>query len=201
VDVAGLAQNLLQAHPEDAVPPLVAMAKSKSAVALAVVPYEEAIAFDVVAENETVKQSIATLAHVVGASFQAARAQARRALCMAQMKSVLQGCMIYANDHKNQWPESLEVLAQSGILGDPQAAAKILADPYEEPGNTPTGVYYLYRPAGDFRHSPQEPGTYIVLSEPYVHDGGACFGFADGHVEWIAEPQAEGRLSTMRQGR
>jgi hypothetical protein len=195
-DAGEIAHSLLRADPEGHSPALVALAKSGNALTLSVVPYERMIAVDLTAGGETVPQAVSALAAFVGESAKQARLKAKRSQSMANIKSLLCAALSYAEQHKHCWPESLEALAESGLLADPQTAARCMSDPYGGGG----GVYYLYRSPGDGR-SIQQPAAEVVMSEPAVHDGGACFGFADGHVEWITQPRADELLAIMRQGR
>lgn len=75
-------------------------------------------------------------------------------------------------------------------LGDPEAARELLEVPY--PATHGPQPRYLYkRPIQT--DGPLQP----VIGEPRVHDGGACFGFTDGHVEWIQSPRAEQLIAAL----
>ena len=120
---------------------------------------------------------------------------ARRATGLGGMYRVLISCHVYAANHDGAWPETLDTLVAEQILtpGD-------LCSPYEfhtdgEGAACPT--YYVYAPALDAKQV-ENPATLIVMGESDIHDGGAAFGFHDGHIEWVESPRAEELLSKLR---
>lgn len=162
-------------------------------IALGVRPTEHGLQAEVSVRPPTGAAASATLV----ASFGQAREQARQMMVMSAMKGVLMGCHIYANENRNVWPASLEVLITSGLLGEPAQARALMAVPRDANDATDGSVYYLYRApaeAGKVR----EPSTFVVLSEPELRDGGAAFGFLDGHVEHVDGPRAKTLLAEMR---
>ena len=128
-------------------------------------------------------------------SMRQARKQAQRQVSMANIKGLMMSCLIYANENKNQWPGSLKVLVDQGAV-----TSDILVSPYDRRRGGGNEPYYLYRPPVDTK-SIKEPSRTVVICEPELHDGGANFGFLDGHVEWVEGTRATELLRIMKSGR
>jgi prepilin-type processing-associated H-X9-DG protein len=189
-------------------PDLRGLAASESAVSLSVVPYERMVAFDLVSTAEADRPVRGILSKMVAESLKQARVQSARIRSIVSVNGLLISCKIYANGHKNRWPESLTQLS-----GDGSITREMLSSPYpdtatsnrdatvrEHNSSAPASdrsPYYLYRHIAD-PASVKEPATQVVISEPEIHDGGAVFGFFDGHVEWVTSPRAEDLLAIMR---
>lgn len=131
------------------------------------------------------------------ASLAQAREQARRARAMAAMRGILMSCVIHAADKKGEWPASLDELVTSGILGEPDQARGLLGNPYADGDSSARRTFYLYRAPAD-PSKVADPAALVVLSEPALRDGGAHFGFFDGHVEYLTGPTAQSLLTQMR---
>ncbi|MGB2987267.1 MAG: DUF3352 domain-containing protein [Phycisphaerae bacterium] len=201
LDLGEMFARAIESGEDPDIPPdVLAIAKAGTAVGLAVVPHERMIALELVSSDESAEAAIALVWHSIDASLEQARYQAARAMSTANVKGLLTSCLIYAADHKKRWPPSLQVLVQSGVLGDPSQAAKLLANPYDVNRKPAQAPYYLYRyieePA-----SVKDPAMEVVISEPEIHHDGAVFGFLDGHAEWIASPRADELMAIMRSGR
>lgn len=126
-----------------------------------------------------------------------ARNQARRAVVMNNMRMIGQGLYIWANDHKNQFPATLEELVAGGIVTVSQ-----FANPYD--GSQPARAEdvsrdgnVIYRPG----LSPSsDPGEIILAEKSIVNGEGASFLFVDGHVEFIPEPEASELIEKIKRG-
>jgi prepilin-type processing-associated H-X9-DG protein len=95
----------------------------------------------------------------------------KRSQTLSNMRQILQSCLLYAQDHQDQWPDSLQDLAQYGL------SKNILVN-WKQPERE-IGYVYL-RPSTPI--SPQQ----VVLYEVYDSWGdGINVGFADGHVQFI----------------
>ena len=173
-------------------PELRALVDSPSAVAVAVTPYEGMIAIDLVSKAAAGTSVTTTLFRIVIESLQRARVLSARARSTASVRNLLVSCQIYANDHKKQWPQSLTQLVEDGSV-----SRETLSNPYSSSRSDAQTPYYLYRPITDVS-AVEAPAAAVVISEPEIHDGGAVFGFLDGHAEWITPPRAMELLITMQ---
>lgn len=88
----------------------------------------------------------------------------------SNMKQILQGFWLYANNHNGQTPPDLNSLIKE--FGIPP---QVLTDPLNP--NQKVGFIYI-RPLGDWQKSPES----VVLYE--ATPNGNNIGYADGHVEW-----------------
>jgi len=143
-------------------------------------------------------QALLTLTKALGASLAQARRQARQVVSMSNMRTVGMAFHQYAGEHKGAFPESLEELLKAA----PDAVSlKTLTSPYN--GKGPKSIddvrhksYVVYRPGLMTSSPPQE----VLMAERDVHDGGACFLFVDGHVEFIPDPKASELLAKIAAG-
>jgi hypothetical protein len=97
--------------------------------------------------------------------------QAVRAHAASNMRQILQGFAMYANNHDGQAPSDLNVL-----IKDQNMSPEALVDPL----NPEQKVGFIYvRPLGDWQKHPQD---LLVLYESSPN--GNNVGYADGRVEW-----------------
>jgi prepilin-type processing-associated H-X9-DG protein len=110
-------------------------------------------------------------------SLKAARERARVAMAASALRGIAQAALIYANDHKNQWPDSLQVLVDAKIL-----APELLANP-RLPGRKVGFVYVKPAVSVD-----KIKGQQVIAHEAFESwpPEGINVAFADGHVELIA---------------
>ena len=95
----------------------------------------------------------------------------KRSQTGSNMKQILLTCLMYAQDHEGQWPDTLQDLSEYGLARDALINPK---QPERE-----IGFVYL-KPITPI--SPQQ----VVLYEAYHSWGdGINVGFADGHVQFI----------------
>jgi len=91
----------------------------------------------------------------------------------SNMKQILLSCIMYAQDNKDQWPDSLQELTQHRLARDTLINPR---QPERENG------YIYIKPSTPI--SPQQ----VVLYEAYDSWGdGINVGYADGHVQFIKE--------------
>jgi prepilin-type processing-associated H-X9-DG protein len=114
-----------------------------------------------------------------------ARQNAERVRSASNMRQLLLGTIMYANDNKNTWPDKLDQITK--YLGDEKFLKTVMVNP-QRPEQTPG---YTYRkPEG------QGGGRTVVMYETYTQwpAGGINVGFADGHVEWVSNEQQFKRM-------
>jgi hypothetical protein len=108
--------------------------------------------------------------------------QAANVQTMSAERQLALGCIIYANDHKQQWPDSLDQIAE--YVGGKESLAKLMVDP-KQPGTSPGYIYK--KPAGSLAHA----DMIVILYEAPPPDGKPperiCAGYADGHCEYITQ--------------
>jgi len=170
------------------------VAASDAAIGLTIASRPNALDIQL-ACNESVDHEVGSLlVKSIAMSIERSRVQSRRMVSMSNIRGIITSCMIYANDHKGVWPDAMSELVRDGscLVGQ-------FVSPLE--GDAPVGLtvdnldresHYLYRPGTGL--APTE----VVVCERSLRDGGANFGFADGHVEWINGPRAEELLAMMQ---
>ncbi|MFH0983694.1 MAG: H-X9-DG-CTERM domain-containing protein, partial [Planctomycetota bacterium] len=131
----------------------------------------------------------------IGASLARARELSKRAASAANLQGIVGAARVYSGEHKGQWPASLAELLQSGDI-----SLETLRNPYD--GTAPRMLadaeresYYVYR-----RNIPKGvAATEVVAGEREIRRGeGANFAYADGHVEFVREPQASRLLAVLQ---
>jgi hypothetical protein len=128
---------------------------------------------DDAAGNAIVEQ----LAHLM----QRARAQAIRTQGMSNMRHLLIGGLMHANDNKGQWPQTLEQLAPKYV------PAHVLKNP------TGRALVYL-RPT---KFGP-DSALIVVMHESLDGQLPVAVGFLDGHVELLRPDQLKQTLDAMK---
>jgi len=126
-----------------------------------------------------------------------ARSQAQRTVVMSNMRAIGQALHIWANDHKNQFPATLEELVTAGIVSIDQ-----FANPYDGTGprraeEVTRDGNVIYRPG---LTPSSDPGEIVLAEKSIVNGEGANFLFVDGHVEFIPEPQASELIEKIKSG-
>jgi prepilin-type processing-associated H-X9-DG protein len=98
---------------------------------------------------------------------------AQRTQAAKNMKKILLNCIMYAQEHQDQWPDNLQDLNVYGLAADDLMNPR---HPEEETG------YVYVKP-----EMPLSPSK-VVLYEKYDSwTDGINVGFVDGHVEFITE--------------
>lgn len=124
-----------------------------------------------------------------------AREKARRISCVSNVKQVMLGLIMYANDHDSRFPADngaagLNTLVKDDYLTDFTCYICPSATDDKGSGNlTEDTCSYIYLggtdPAGE-----QAPSKLpVVFDKPGNHRKGVNVGFADGHVEQIDLPR------------
>jgi prepilin-type processing-associated H-X9-DG protein len=125
---------------------------------------------------------------VVGGPVEQQRAAARRQVSASNLKQLVLLCLMWAEDHKGEWPDKLEDAAKKAPGG---GVEKLLANP-SHPG---TGYVYVKPPA----RPKKGPSEVVVMyeAEPVEVARGAkalMVAFMDGHVEFMGEDGLKAKL-------
>lgn len=106
-----------------------------------------------------------------------AREQARRIVCMNNLRQIGLGLFMYADDHNDKLPPDLNFSIIGKYLGSNPKILMCPATRREDP--------YVYRGAtltvGD------TPWMITVHDKKGNHEGGRNVAFLDGHAEWVTE--------------
>jgi len=103
---------------------------------------------------------------------------AYRVKSASNLRQLILACLIYANDHKNEFPDSLEEALKGVDL--PRDVMTNPSDPARKPGY----VYVKPPSLKDLTHAERRVVAYEAFDK---WDGGINVGFADGHAEFIAD--------------
>ncbi|HEY2585530.1 MAG TPA: hypothetical protein VGI81_07195 [Tepidisphaeraceae bacterium] len=114
--------------------------------------------------------------------------QVARQQSAANMRQIMQGFIMYANNHNGQIPPDLEVL-----IKEMDMSPQVLVDPL----NPKETVGYIYiRPMGDLQKVP--PDVAVLYESTST---GRNVAFADGHVEWMGSRQEVQQLVNAAEAR
>ena len=117
-----------------------------------------------------------------------AREQARRAVCMSNLKQVGLGYVMWTMDHDGQYPSSLKDLYPDSISGlgvfvCPSAEDEVTsAEEIDEKGS------YICVPVPGLSDD-SRPDAVLAYDRKGNHSGGRNVFFVDGHVEWVSEDE------------
>jgi hypothetical protein len=106
---------------------------------------------------------------------------ARSEICAANLRALYGQLSLYAANHGDQCPESLDDV----LAGDPQFSPATLKCPSVDKGKSPAESY-VYLGAG--RHLSDDPNTVLIYEPVARHDGQAAVLFANGGVEFKPLP-------------
>jgi len=124
------------------------------------------------------------IAPAVGFVYLEQQKTVKRMMAMSNIRQLIQGCVMYANDHQGVWPDKLDDVTEKYLGGN----KAVLKNPAHPEMDTP----FVYLKPGDVKKNPQNR---VVIYEsvdaksPYVSTG-----FADGHVETLSRSQFEAKL-------
>ncbi len=134
--------------------------------------------------NENQTEAAAT--HLTYLAWRA-RTQANRMASATHIRQLLIGMQMYANEHKGEFPDTLEQAAKRAEV--PPAVLINPGRPAENPG-----YVYIKPPDGVKAGSDR-----VVLYEKYKPtDEGINLGFADGHVEFWPRQTAEKQIEAAK---
>ena len=111
------------------------------------------------------------------------RQAALRVQSASNIRQMLQGCMLYANENKGKYPPTLQELEKSmaAIMEDAKRMQQVFTNP-TKPDVKPGYVYVP--PAQGFKATPD---TVVIYESHKDFADGINVGFADGHVEFVAD--------------
>jgi len=140
---------------------------------------------------------IQTVVEALTESIGNAEQQAKRTVSAANMRGIGQGLYIYASEHKDAFPDSLDVLIQDNNVSKMMFSNVYDGQSVDAIKSVDNDGFYLYRRGLTTNADPHE----ILLAERQVVNGeGANFLFVDGHVEFIAEPEASKLIEKIQGG-
>ena len=122
-----------------------------------------------------------------------ARAKARRAKCLANLRVLGTGLVMYADDNNGNYPGNLSGL-YSGYVGDFKTFGCPSGDGATVSGGTVTSSDYMYDPTKSDESGSGDP---VVCCKQ--HEGGECVLFATGAVRWVPSDElgtSEGQIDT-----
>lgn len=125
-------------------------------------------------------------------AFLEARRSAKFSQSIGTEHQLAIACVMYASEHKNQWPNSLDDAAE--YMGGKAALAKLIIDPLH-PTLSPGYIYK--RPADPL----QNAGETIVIYEAQPADAKALHlyaAYADGHCAYITQAELKRRLGDTK---
>ena len=120
----------------------------------------------------------ALLVSILLPSLSRARELAKRAVSASNLRSIGMAAHIYANEHNDEFPESLEVLAEQGM---------ITRETLVSPRTIGDGVSYVYFGGQKTTSDPRN----VLAYESVIGEEGTNVLFVDGHVEWLRPAQFE----------
>ncbi len=112
-------------------------------------------------------------------SLMRARHLAKRAVSMANLRGIGLACHVYANDHDDVLPTSLDVLVQESMISHDQLESPL--DPHDP---EPYVLLVLGKPMSAIKMPSR---TVLAYERPHT-DEGTCVLFLDGHVEFMDLP-------------
>jgi hypothetical protein len=117
-----------------------------------------------------------------------ARTKAQAAVAMSNMKQILLGCIMYADEHQAKWPEKLEEI-EKYVNG----AQQIVVNPRQP--EEKIGFVYI-KPAED---ALKQPASTLVMHERLSVKGGRLIaGYADGHVQLLTPDELRSQLKAAQ---
>jgi prepilin-type processing-associated H-X9-DG protein len=131
------------------------------------------------------QKGLDAIAPPLAAAMGAARQRAANQVALSNVRQLLQGCMLYANEHKNTFPDRLDDAVKAAGL-DQNTGAALLQNPRRPAAqNAGAGPAYEYlkRPQGTFGDTSDKVMIYEKFDQ-WPTDG-VVVGFADGHVELV----------------
>jgi prepilin-type processing-associated H-X9-DG protein len=147
----------------------------------------------------------ALLVSILLPSLNRAREQANRVKCAANMRTIGQGMLLYANENKGKYPPDLGTLITAEEL-----TADVFVCPTESDGAAPRfdkpadaakwvneNSHYVYLGAG--KNTTAAADVILVHEKPDAHGGkGMNVLWGDGHVTFEVRPEAERLIEAQK---
>lgn len=147
--------------------------------------FTPAVAGDRLTIHLDASQSL-TLAAVILPAVSKARMQASANVSMSNMKQILLSCVMYAEDHKGEFPPDLKTLMKAQPVLAPQV--------FKNPQMPDKEIGYTY-----LRPPKAAPFNQVVLYEAWDNPPARlAVGFADGHVEIMDQAHFEKALEQSK---
>jgi prepilin-type processing-associated H-X9-DG protein len=118
-----------------------------------------------------------------------ARAQAKAAQSMNNIRQLILGCLQYADAHKGDWPDDLEKAVKADDIG-----LEVLVNP-NKPDSKPGYKYISPGKASEIK----DYSSRLVVYETEASPAGRNVGFADGHVERVLGPEFQKYLKAAQE--
>lgn len=150
------------------------------------------------AQNNIILGYTALMTSIMLPALNAAKERANRVKCASNLRQIGQGCLLYANDHKGQYPPDLGTLVKEGLneetfvcpSGDTQVPPDVRGNPDKAAAWVNQHGDYTYLGAGKKENLPAD--TILAYEKAQDHDRqGMNMLFWDGHVDWYVLPAAE----------
>jgi hypothetical protein len=123
----------------------------------------------------------AVAAGVAMPAFARARMTAERITSMNNLKQIGLGCLMYAHDHNDVFPPSLQTLVDKGTI-----QAQVLRSPHA--GTTPRYLYVAGQP------TTADARNILAYEDPAQAKDKICALFPDGHVEALSREDFQTKL-------
>lgn len=131
--------------------------------------------------------------------------------CSSSLRQIGSACLLYANDHHNQYPPNLETLLLGGYLDSPSPLLCVTDPQSPAPGATPAqqvaalanGAHcsYIYTGAGQTSAgSPEIVVAYERIPNGHTSPPGFNVLFNDGHCEFLSPASAPWLLDELASG-
>lgn len=131
--------------------------------------------------------------------IQMERRMAMRIRSASNVRQLAIICQMWAMEKKNAWPDDLTAAAKDEV-GDEQNVKELMENP-SRPG---TGYTYIKPTIAGLKNAGErivlyeaEP-TKLATNDAAVVDAGRNVGFADGHVEFLLEPDFQKKLRAQQ---
>ena len=138
----------------------------------------------------------------------AANERERRERCALNLRQIGQAILLYANEHRNRYPDSFATLARNRFLQQPPIDLATFVCPSSDDappasaGNADAGSYRLiadtmpswlvFYSGNQFAPWGDRPLEAVAIEVPGHHAGGVYVLLADGHVEFRTVADARG---------
>lgn len=132
---------------------------------------------------EVKTEQVPQLVTTVVPALMRAREHAKEVMSMSNMRQLLMGVVMYANEHRNAYPDKLEDVAK--YMGGPQMIQRLMTNPVR-PQQQPGYVYI--KPKTEAGKPVANASETAILYETFDKwPGAVSMGFADGHVEQVRD--------------
>lgn len=125
-------------------------------------------------------------------SILSARQTALRVQSMHVERQLALGCIMYADEHNQQWPDSLDQITK--YVGGKDAYAKLIVNP-RSPG---LALGFIYKKPANPSHLADQTIVIYEAAPPGTTPERLCAAFADGHCEYLTQAELKQGLSQTK---